>query len=945
MALSKPVQPPPKTAVFNPVLRQMEDYTRQQQIQQQQMQQQQQNQQNITQQQQQQQPVTNTNTETPTVVQNSNINQSSPNQNIQAEDETITTPETNQEKQNENNNSQQNENEKQIENENESGDYLLDLLSNTNNEEDSAFFSADFLEDENNENEVQKKSYQIKTQQHFYRMFDDEIEEQKDEQIITENQTEGGHAKIDLYQSAMKFILLYPITSKDKVKQIKNCYETALIFVKWTMDYTQEASDILKETYSHLVEEIEDTLAPLEAITKKKYYLDVILFARFNIRRINELAAVSYIVQNNIHIPALPPFTQDWTQKNDISLVVDVWRGGINNLPNVYRKTKYQLLQRLTFIINETIPEADPFFIKNDDFENPPTLTVILPKLRHYGCFNISKTYQYTISGKNNYKTISHLLYSLFVNFQLLNNDTVFDYSNIKKQRVLDAVATKQIIADLLTLKVNHQYMPALIAFFFTHSNSKRYPTYDVIFEITPYSNIVKTLFPIVKEINKNLENYDRVMAADIDEKDFPYDKTIATALPTLSITTSKSQTGLKRKRPNSSENKSEKPISTSIYELSKRKARTDKFIDDFKEMDESSSPENYVLPETRILTADSLLKRYKFNESDFDEDGAISLKSEFESSITNENHQEIENSEEVVTSDEIATSPPPPENPATYIHDSEESENEKEEEEEEKESEQIPERTHIQTRKRRKKQKEPNTQEISADNITFPWAVTNNLVIKSLGTPCFEEHYSSIRNLWNPGFKSKILLTDINDPNKFAWYKSEIIKGESGPIFRVTCKTNNEISEGSSPSIAWKYFSRRMKDNSRRFNGLDLYGINIPVVHKAMWNTEGGRLIRQSFRTLTPLSSLIDSKSKNDPSFNIESKLPPLDVTNFDNQEQIPPPSWDKLPSSNLLETNSSYLHFNFSMEAFNKQPVVSGYRLKNITPEEFLEKLKENV
>ena len=817
--------------------------------------------------------------------------------------------------------------------EQENGNYLLHLLTHANDDE-ATFISDDFLAENNQSDENQKKSsnYQPITQQNFYRIFEDDIQEEGNEQNqSSENQNQESGSKIDLFQSAMKFILLHPITSKDKVKNIPNCYETALVFVKWTIDYTQQASDVLISAYSQITENIEDSLATMESLIKKKYYLDVILFARFNIFRINELAAVACIVQNNIQIPQLPPFTSSWTHNDDALLVTEVWRCGYGHFPDIYTKSEYEISQRLSFIIEETIPDSNQNIIRDEDFSKVKNIEYIIKKLRCFGCFTTQKSFNDNMCPKSNFKTTNHFLTNIIVNFQLLNNDPIFHFPNITKQRVLDAVACKQIIADFLAMKVSNPYLPAMIVFLFTQSSHKLHPLYQQIFQDMPQNDVVKNLFPIVKEINKTMFD-ERRMVLDLDANDFVLDPTNIKMPPFIKPLSKNVK--MSQKQTNAS-NSSEKRISQTIYEFSKRKTKTNQFVDDFKEIPMDPLTE-YILPETRILTADSLLKRYHFDDSDFDENHTILLKSEFPElqPAPEQNENQNENTVDPIVNDNAGDSVETESVETNTVETTDE-------EEEEKAEVNTTEPIHIQTRNR-KQNVQAHPQEISGDTVVFPWAVSENLVIKSLGTPCNEDKYFSTRNLWNPGFKSKILLNDIKDINRFVWYKSEIIKGENGPIFRVTCKDNNEVSEGSSPSIAWKYFMRQMRAPLTQ-SGLDLYGISIPIVHKAMWNTEGGRIIKEGLRFQNRRRSLLDHTAQSDSSNSIKTKLPPLDVTTFDLNEEIGLPSWDKMSPQNLIDNNSSIIHFNFSMEAFTKQPVISGYNLKDITPEEFIEKLNE--
>ena len=794
---------------------------------------------------------------------------------------------------------------------------------------------------EANDNE---KETETKQENPIYSMFNQDNEPETEEDS---SKTQQKQNRIDLFQEAMRFILIHPLTAKDKVKDIKNCYELALVFVKWTMEYTQESTPYLDQVYKEVTEDLEDSLAVIDDLYRKRYYLDVILFARFNIKRIELLAAISVIMQKHISLPPMDPFMSGWSEKDDLFLIEEVWRKGYGQFPTYPKKTNYDIDCRINNLVNILQEHNFPNLPIHDVLDGSlKSETAVFKIIKKIGCFtpislfdHISKKVK---SAFPNYSCFEHFVNTLIVNFQLLNNDTIFDYSVSQKQSVLDIVATKQIIADFIALDVKDFTAPILIAFFHSYSTTKLFPVLYQVFPHERFKKIFQVVLSIVKRINKSLPLEPRKMILNVDFpqqiKNFLYQDNF---MPEVRFYLQKDDENHNKKSwkpPQTQEifkiNK-EKPKSHRIYKFSQRKALYKQPIDDYKDFlqgkeEEKENEKEQIKDKEKLqLSAIQIRSLYDIEFNDFDPQDPDSGRIK---SITKIGDKSQDKSSESDSENES--------NSSSSEDDQEQSKDSFEPPEPQKE-----EMHHALRRRNRsihKKSFFKRIEEPPAEDISFPWQVTDILIIKDLGTVCFEENYSTRRNLWNPGFVSKVLMPDYTNPLQQVWYKNEILHTPNGPLFKVTCKRYNESRQDTTPSGAWKYFLKKIKSTTIH-TGLDLFGFNIPAVHDAMWNTERGRMIKQSFRL--PTSRLEDtsldlSESKIERGQKINQIL---DETSFEDPNSPEIPCWDQNSSSVPQNENTQTINIFFNIAAFQNQPSVLGYTLNGVSPEKFMEMLQQ--
>ena len=195
----------------------------------------------------------------------------------------------------------------------------------------------------------------------------------------------------------------------------------------------------------------------------------------------------------------------------------------------------------------------------------------------------------------------------------------------------------------------------------------------------------------------------------------------------------------------------------------------------------------------------------------------------------------------------------------------------------------------------------------------TFPWVVTSEVTIINLGSVCNEEKYSSSKYVFNPGYTALTLFYYYGDTSEDEVnYKCEIIKGDGRPIFRVTCEKDEQVSEGTTPSNAWRPF---LKNQSVAHSGAALFGLSIPSVHAV--------LMAEKRRVEAEINEQSEIKKE-------KKKAPTVK----------PSSSQPVQREYNVESSKEPKLSFSFLPEAFEVGPVL-GFDFHGITEEEFKAKL----
>ena len=114
-----------------------------------------------------------------------------------------------------------------------------------------------------------------------------------------------------------------------------------------------------------------------------------------------------------------------------------------------------------------------------------------------------------------------------------------------------------------------------------------------------------------------------------------------------------------------------------------------------------------------------------------------------------------------------------------------------------------------------------PAAQELDDnDNIVFPLKVNDKLTIVSLGEIVPLSGYCSPKYLFPVGFKSERMHFSSLDHTKRVKYTSEIVKGQTKAVFRVTASDTGEVFEGKSASNVWNQVVSKVNETKSKVTG-----------------------------------------------------------------------------------------------------------------------------